>query len=130
MAFDINTVKAYGGGGSDAMMQAEIDAFNESTYPCLVASYSQLQADRIANLYMSGSLDGSEASGAVKGETSANGSSVQYDTTGKTQSISNLDKAYEADTAGCLPPRPIPESPDDYFAFGTAGTTPTADNPQ
>ena len=128
MAFTLETVKEYGGSGSDSEIQGEIDALNENggIYSCLTSSYSQAKADLIANNYVAGLLISANGEAQVTQEKAASGAStsfkqskygddMQYDN-------SRLARAYRADINGCLP---IDES---QFSFGSAGKTFEADN--
>lgn len=126
MAFTLQTVKDYGGVGSDAVIQGEIDAFAD-IYTCLTSSYSAAVADSIANLYMAGSLQSQSGYSQVTQERAASGASTSFkqDKYGMDGDYDNalLANAYKKDTVGCLP---IDET---QFSIGTAGKTFEADNP-
>lgn len=127
MAFTLQTVKDYGGVGSDIVIQAEIDAFADR-YTCLTSSYTQALADSIANLYLAGTLQLQSGYSQVTQERSASGASTSFkqDKYGNDGQYENslLASAYKKDTEGCLP---IDET---QFSFGAAGKTFEADNPQ
>ncbi|HBF46195.1 MAG TPA: hypothetical protein DDW91_06845 [Shewanella frigidimarina] len=128
MAFTLETVKAYGGTGSDGMINARIAAFTAGTYICLTSSYSADVADDIANSYVAGSLQSSVGEMQVTQEKAASGASTSFKQ-GKYGNDGEYDNAliawaYKQDIAGCLP---IDES---QFSFGAAGKTFEADNPQ
>lgn len=127
MPFTIDTVKDYGGVGSDAAIQGEIDAFAD-TYTCLTNSYSAAVADSIANLYMAGTLQSQAGEMQITQEKAASGASTSFKQSkyGDDGEYDNalIASAYKKDTAGCLP---IDET---QFSFGVSGKTFAADNQQ
>lgn len=126
MAFTLETVKDYGGTGSDGMINGRIAAFAD-TYTCLTSTYSADVADDIANSYVAGSLQSSTGEMQVTQERAASGASTSFKSSkhGDSDEYDNalIAWAYKQDTAGCLP---IDET---QFSFGTAGKTFEADNP-
>lgn len=126
MAFTIETIKAYGGTGDDIVIQAELDAF-EDTYTCLTSSYSEAVADSIGNMYLAGSLQSQSGYAQVTQEKAASGASTSFkqDKYGADSEYDNalLASAYRKDVNGCLP------IDDSQFSFGSAGKKFEADNP-
>lgn len=127
MAFDINTVKAYGAIAPDVVIQARISSFS-NTYACLTSSYSQDKADDIANSYVAGGLITQFSGGQTTGKRAANGASVSFKQTkyGDSGEFDHplIQYAHSIDDSNCLP------SSAGAFAIGVGGTTPVADNPQ
>jgi len=127
MALTIETVKSYGGTGSDGMIQAKIDAFAD-TYNCLLSSYSVALADDIANSYVAGNLQVSSGEAQVTSRKAPNGASRSFKQSkyGDSGEYDNglIASAYKSDTNFCLPVDA------GQFAIGTAGTLYPADNPQ
>ena len=125
MAFDIDTVKAYGGTGSDILIQAKIDAFTDN-YTCLTSSYSAAVADDIANSYLAGQLQLSAGKTQATQKRAPNGASTSFATSkyGGDGQYGNalIEAAYLSDTNGCLPSS-------GGFMIGTAGPVYEADNP-
>lgn len=129
MPFTIDTVKDYGGVGSDTEIQGEIDTLTESgIYSCLTASYGQAKGDLIANNYVAGLLISANDESQVTQEKAASGASTSFKQSkyGDSGEYDNgrLARAYRADDNGCLP---IDET---QVCFGVAGKTFAADNPQ
>lgn len=129
MAFTLETVKDYGGIGSDTEIQGEIDALNESgIYQCLTNSYGQAKADLIANNYVAGLLIAANDETQVTQERAASGASTSFKSSkyGDSGEYDNgrLARAYRDDGNGCLP------IDDSQYCFGTAGKTFCPDNPQ
>lgn len=106
MAFDITSVKDYGGLGSDTLIQAKIDAFADN-YTCLTSSYSAALADDIANSYIAGQLQKAQGESQVTQRRAPNGASRSFKSTkyGDAGEYDNalLEAAYRADVNGCLP---------------------------
>ena len=127
MAFTLDTVKDYGGTGSDGMINARIAAFTTGAYTCLQSTYSSDVADDIANSYVAGSLQSSTGETQVTQEKAASGASTSFKQSkyGDDMQYDNalIAWAYKQDINGCLP---IDES---QFSFGSAGKTFEADNP-
>ena len=127
MAFTIDTVKEYGGTGTDGMINARIAAFTAGAYVCLQASYDADIADDIANSYVAGSLQASMGETQVTQKKSASGASASFKQSkyGDDMQYDNalIAWAYKQDTAGCLP------VDDSQFSFGSAGKIFEADNP-
>lgn len=128
MAFTIDTVKDYGGIGSDTQIQDEIDTLKASgIYQCLTASYQQSKADLIANYYVAGLLLSTSGETQVTQEKAASGASTSFKQSkyGDDMQYDNakLARAYNADNNGCL------TIDDSQFSFGSAGKTFEADNP-
>jgi len=127
MAFTLDTVKEYGGTGSDGMINARIAAFTAGAYVCLQSTYSADVADDIANSYVAGSLQSSTGETQVTQEKAASGASTSFKQSkyGDDMQYDNalIAWAYKQDINGCLP---IDES---QFSFGSAGKTFEADNP-